>query len=49
MGVAAPRTPVGGWGPNPLKISVTGFSLPGNCNLENKFHKKIRVNPAKDE
>ena len=36
MGVAAPRAPVGGFGP----------SLLGNCylDLETKFH-KIRVNP----
>ena len=30
---------------DPLKSSVTGPSLLVNCYLENKFHKKIRVNP----
>ena len=45
MGVAAPRAPFGGWGPGPLKSSVTGPSLLVNCYLEIKFHKKIPIAP----
>ena len=45
MGVAVPRAPVGGWGHDPFKSLVTGPSFLGNCYLEKKFHKKIRVNP----
>ena len=44
MGVAAPRAPFGGWGPDPLKSSVTGPSLLVNCYLETKFHKKNHNN-----
>ena len=40
MGVAVPRAPVGTWGPEPLKSSVTGPSLLVNCYLEIKFYKK---------
>ena len=29
----------------PLKSLITGPCLLGNCYLENKFHKNIRVNP----
>ena len=45
MGVAAPWAPFGGWGPGPLKSSVTGLSLLVNCYLEIKFHKKIPIGP----
>ena len=45
MGVAAPQAPFGGWGPGPLKSSVTGPSLLVNCYLEIKFHKKIPIGP----
>ena len=45
MGVAAPRAPFGGWGPGPLKSSVTGPSLLVNCYLEIKFHKKYPLAP----
>ena len=45
MGVAAPRAPFGGWGPGPLKISVTGPSFLVNCYLETKFHKKNHGEP----
>ena len=50
MGVAAPRAPVSwvsGLGQRPLKISVTGSSLLGNCDLENNFHKKLWTFPKK--
>ena len=44
IGVAAPRAPVGGWGPRSLKSLVMGTSLLGNCYLENKFRKKLSYN-----
>ena len=38
MGVAVPRTPVGGWGGDPLKRLVTGPSVLVSCYLGHKFH-----------
>ena len=45
MGVVARQAPVGVWGPRILQKFGHGHSLLGNCYLENKFHKKIRVTP----
>ena len=45
MGVAVPRALVGGWGPDPLKSSITGPSLLVNCYLGNKFQKKNQAGP----
>ena len=43
MGVAVPRAPFGGWGPGPLKSSVTVPSLLAisKSSFTNKFIKKI--------
>ena len=43
MGVAPPQAPVGVRGQEPLKSSVTGPSLLGNCYLGIKFHTSLIV------